>query len=169
MKCQKCNKKEATTHYTQIINGKKTEYYLCEDCAGASKEISAFGAGFEDDFNNFFSGFFGNGFPDHRENPSLTSDICDVCKMSFGEFLKTGKLGCSNCYNAFSSRLLRPLKQIHGRAEHTGKIPSRMGGELKLCREIEKLEAKMKEAIETQDFEQAAKLRDEIKELKEKE
>lgn len=168
MKCQKCNKNEATTHYTQIINGKKTEYYLCEDCADINEETAGLKSTFDDDFENFFSGFFGNHFfgqPDYFET---TNDVCKVCKMSFDEFLNTGRLGCSHCYEAFASRLLNPLKQIHGRAEHTGKIPSRMGGELKKKREIEKLEAELKDAVGTQNFEEAARLRDKIKDLRDK-
>lgn len=167
MKCQKCNKKEATTHYTQIINGKKTEYYLCEDCAGVNEEIAEFEHGFDDEFNNFFSGFFGNHFLGQPETLSLGDDTCKVCGTGFNEFANSGRLGCSHCYDTFASRLLNPLKQIHGRVKHTGKVPSRMGGELKKQREIEKLEAELKDAVGTQNFEQAAKLRDKIKELRE--
>lgn len=166
MKCQKCNKNEATTHYTQIINGKKTEYYLCEDCAELNNDIAGFKGGFDDDFGNFFSGFFGNPLFPHSDALNSAETVCKVCGMKFNEFLNTGKLGCSHCYDTFSSRLQNPLKQIHGRVKHTGKVPERMGGELKKKREIEKLELDLKDAVATQNFEEAAKLRDKINELK---
>ena len=163
MKCQKCNINEATTHYTEIINGKKTEYFLCEECAKGDKILKGFKLGFDNEFDNLFSGFFGNTMG--IKAPETT--VCRGCKMTFDEFLKGGRLGCSECYDTFASRLIKPLKQIHGSCEHMGKIPERLGLDLKKTRNIEKLEAELNNAIAEQNFEEAAKLRDKIKELKE--
>lgn len=86
--------------------------------------------------------------------------------MRYNEFVETGKLGCSECYDAFRGRLIRPLKQIHGACEHIGKVPVREGGQIKNDRKIKKLETELNAAVMKQEFEKAAKLRDEIKQLK---
>ncbi len=170
MKCQKCNKNEATTHYTQVINGNKTEYFLCAECAAENEDLYNFKLGFDnefDSFNNFFSGFLSN--PYTKSIQGVSKESCDFCHMTFREFLNGGRLGCSKCYENFASRLLNPLKQIHGSTVHTGKVPERTGGMLKKTRKIEKLENELKEAVNTQNFEKAAELRDTINELKSQE
>lgn len=167
MKCQKCNKNEATAHYTQIINGKKTEYFLCAECAGSSQELESFNLSFENEFDNFLSGFFGGSYMPQQQVLSSAPGVCSNCKMTFDEFLKGGRLGCSECYETFASRLLKPLKQIHGSHQHTGKVPERMGGELKKTRKIQKLEAELNQAVSEQNFEKAAELRDKIKAMRE--
>ena len=166
MKCQRCNKNEATMHYTKIINGKKSEYFLCSQCAEGSEDIGSIKMGFDNEFDNFLSGFFGSSFKPQQEFLSSMQGVCSNCNMTFNEFLKSGRLGCSECYDAFSSRLIKPLKQIHGSFQHTGKVPERMGGELKKTRKIEKLEAELRQAIDEQNFEKAAELRDKIKDMK---
>lgn len=166
MKCQKCNKNEANTHYTQIINGKKTEYFLCSECAAKSEEIGSFNLNFDNEFDNFLSGFFGGSSLPKQEFIGSAPTVCDCCKMTFNEFLKGGRLGCSECYDTFASRLLKPLKQIHGSHQHTGKVPERMGGELKKTRKIEKLENELSQAVSEQNFEKAAELRDKIRDLR---
>ena len=86
--------------------------------------------------------------------------------MTFSDFLNTGKLGCGDCYSAFRNRLIRPIKQIHGTYEHTGKVPVRGGGNVVREKKISKLESELNAAVMKQDFETAAKLRDEIKSMK---
>lgn len=166
MKCQKCNINEATTHFTKIVNGKKTEYFLCSNCAEQNQEIENLKWGVDNDFSNFLSGFFGNSLSPHQEFLSSAEQICKTCRMTFDEFLKTGRLGCTDCYDTFSSRLLKPLKQIHGASTHTGKIPERMESELKITRKIEKLETELSQAVAEQNFEKAAELRDKIKDMR---
>ncbi len=161
MKCQKCNEREANTHIQKIVNGKKTEYFLCSKCAAESGELKM---SFDGDFDDFFGGFFGKG-GNYIQSPA--DKTCGVCNMKLSEFLKQGKLGCSNCYSEFSSFLSKPLKQIHGQSTHTGKIPKR--GEKEISREakIRRLKTELDTAVSNQEFEMAAKLRDEINALKE--
>ena len=165
MKCQRCNKNEANTHYTQIINGKKKEYFLCSECAHESEEINGLKFGFDNEFDNFFSGFLSSPYT-HSKAINKVSDTCDMCHMSFNEFLRGGKLGCSKCYEKFESRLVNPFKQIHSSVVHTGKVPQKAGEELKKTRKLEKLENELKEAINIQNFELAAELRDKINDMK---
>ncbi len=163
MKCDNCGKKEATTHITKVVNGYKEEFYLCPECAAKStdykemKETMSFGIG------DFLTGMFtGAG----KQNE--TADICPTCHMSYNNFVKSGKLGCGDCYTAFADRIARPLRQIHGKADHVGKIPHRGGDELILDKKISVLEAELSQAVLRQDFETAATLRDEIIAIKAK-
>jgi len=167
MKCQRCNKYEANTHITKIINGVKNELYLCPQCAQQSGEMTDFGLGFDKEFDNLFSGFFGGkqlGEGVGLSNPRQES--CPLCKTTLNEVLKQGKLGCSDCYKTFAEQLIRPLKQLHGNTKHTGKIPARSGGSIKRMAEIDGLQNELSRAVMEQNFERAAELRDKINELK---
>ena len=161
MKCQKCNEREANTHIQKIVNGKKTEYYLCSKCAAEAGELKF---SFDGDFEDFLGGFFGKGT---NLFSAPTDKVCGVCKMTLSEFLKHGKLGCSNCYDEFASSLAKPLKQIHGQSTHTGKIPKREEKEISREAKIKRLQTELETAVSNQEFEIAAKLRDEINALKE--
>lgn len=168
MKCQKCGKREATTHVQKLINGNKQEYYLCADCAHEAGLINfqnmEFGIG------NFLSGIFGSEKKVRGGEPEILkgSSTCPTCGMMVEEFLNGSKLGCSDCYEAFRGRLVRPLRKIHGACEHVGKMPRRMGGALKVSRQIAALEAELNKAVMEQNFEQAATLRDQIRDLRSK-
>ena len=167
MKCQRCNKYEANTHITKIINGVKTEMYLCPQCAGESGEVSSFEFGFDKEFENFFSGFFGGaqlGAASSRQ--TSVQKNCPLCGTSLDEILKYGKLGCSECYKTYADYLIRPLKQIHGAGGHTGKIPARCGKGIKRMSQIDTLQSELNQAVMEQNFEKAAELRDKINELK---
>lgn len=165
MKCERCNKREATTHITKIVNGYREDYYLCPECAAKSddykemKESMSFGIG------DFLTGMF-TGANKQSVIGDSVSDICPSCHMSYSEFMKKGKLGCGDCYSAFKNRIMRPLKQIHGSVEHIGKTPHRSGNKLILNKKISVLEAELNDAVLRQDFETAAKLRDEIRDIK---
>lgn len=168
MKCQKCNMREATSHITEIINGKKQEIHLCSQCAAESVEFQKMKNSMDFGIGDFLGGIFGGGKLKSAIGESGTrTDVCPLCGMPFDDFLRRGRLGCGECYNVFKSRLERPLKQIHGTCEHVGKVPSRIGGALKRDRQISRLEAELNAAVLKQEFEKAAELRDEINRLKE--
>ncbi len=166
MKCQKCNKNEATTHITQVINGSKTEMYLCSECAEEKQDFLLFKPGFDQEFENLFSGFWNSPQSSSSLLGKTDSKACEVCKMTVTEFLRKGKPGCSNCYTVFSDYLLRPLKQIHGSTRHTGKLPTRTAKDIRTADELKKLQEKLNLAVMEQNFEEAAVLRDKINELK---
>lgn len=166
MKCQKCGINEATTHMTKIINGDKQEYHLCGKCAKEAG-LSNF-ANMDFGIGNFLSGIFGSNKKSSELGPEILKgeSVCPTCGLLVEEFLEGGKLGCSDCYDVFKGRLVRPLRQIHGTCEHVGKVPSRMGGELKKSRQLANLESELNRAVMKQDFEHAAELRDKIRDLK---
>lgn len=167
MLCQKCNQREANVHITKIINGVKTEMHLCEECARESQENISIpiALGMPMSFQNILEGFMEmmGGIPQQ-----LVEEIsCPVCHMTFENFKQTGRFGCGNCYNAFNDNIIPLIRRIHGNIHHTGKVPKRSGGILKIKRDIDKLKNELKVAVANEEYEKAARLRDEIKRLEE--
>lgn len=165
MLCQNCQKHEATTHIKSVVNGEYTQLHLCSSCAdklGYGDVFSGFGLDFADLFGNFFT-----------KPKSLLStakpERCEKCGMSFEEIVKTGKIGCADCYEKFYDMLLPSIQRIHGKTQHNGKTAPKIN-ESEVKKEktkeeiIEDMKKEMQSAIEEQNFERAAELRDKIKE-----
>ncbi len=175
MLCEKCKKNQATVHVKQTINGETKEMYLCSHCAdeeGVTKNMSfnnMFGSSFFNDsiFNDMFTDLFNvtadNAFLGTSAHSS--SNKCPVCGRTYDSFRQSGKFGCGDCVDTFSPYMDSVLKSIHGSSEHKGKIPHKSGGKMAAKRETEILKRKLAAAIENEEFEEAAKLRDKIKEL----
>lgn len=192
MLCQNCGKNEVNFRYTQIINGEKKEMALCDKCA---KELGLEGLDFSMPIN--FSSFFSDFFNDYTEGllPSFANVKafeCDKCGMTFDDFANTGEFGCDNCYITFADRLLPVLKKIHGSNKHIGreykesidelednkkrfesaqKNKSNKNESKKTEKEIKlkNLQKDLQKAIKDERYEDAAKIRDEIKKINEKE
>lgn len=90
---------------------------------------------------------------------------CHLCGHTYSDFRKTGKLGCGECYKTFRSPLLVTLKQIHQNPVHKGKIPKAFDEKIKKKRELESLKTELSEAVKREDYEKAAKLHKQIKDL----
>ena len=159
MFCQNCGKNEVNFRYTQIVNGVKKEMALCDKCA---KKLD-----YEDE--TFLPSFSG-----------IATSKCNNCKTDYDEFIETGLLGCENCYNVFSNKIDSLLKNIHGSNRHVGRISkfienSNNLGDFKpvekkiktnkteRASKIEELKEKLNKAIKEERYEDAAKIRDEIK------
>lgn len=167
MVCQSCGKKTATTHIKTIVNGKLTEYHLCSDCAGEKGYNTLFN-NWNLDFGNMLGGLIGNS----RQSSQVLR--CEKCGSSFAEISKTGKLGCADCYKVFRSQLIPVIQRVHGTTRHKGKMPG--GSALRIADNknqmvsvsespIDEKKRLLRQAIEAQEFEKAAVLRDEIKEM----
>lgn len=168
MICQECQEREANVHVTKIINNQKKEFYLCEKCAQEKGELNLGKKSFT--FNNLLSGLLSSELgPNSTESKFKlgyqAQGQCENCKLDYKDFSRTGKLGCSECYTEFRDRTDKLLKRIHGSNQHTGKVPQRTGGVIKIKKEIQDLREEMQEAVQEENFERAAELRDEIKEL----
>lgn len=165
MLCQRCGEREASVHLTKIVNGEKTELFLCEECAKETGQISITGNN-PFSFQNLLAGILN---PDIGSISEVQSELkCERCGMTYREFTQKGLFGCSECYNAFSSKMDPLLKRIHGSNEHNGKVPKRRGAKLRVKQEIKLLRKEMQEAIQKEHFEKAAELRDRIHELEDK-
>jgi len=165
MLCEKCQKRPAVVHFAQIVNNQKTEMHLCEVCAG---ELQAQSHIFSPQFNlqNFLSGLLTSDFGGTL-SPTGTQK-CESCGMPEENFIRSGLLGCSNCYSSFGNRLKNVLKRIQGTNTHTGKVPHRIGGKALINKEIRTLKARLEKAVLNEDFENAALIRDNIRELEKK-
>lgn len=164
MICEKCQERPATVLITKIVNGKKTEARLCEVCVQQENNF-AIQLDPKMVLQNFFADFFNSSYPG-IEPLKFAKDSrvdCEKCGFSHKHFSKIGKLGCSECYDTFGEQIDPLLKRIHGTVRHTGKIPQRAGGDLKLKHEIERLKAELHQAIKKEEYEKAAELRDQIK------
>lgn len=162
MLCESCNKRNATVHVTKILNGNKTELHLCEQCAKQSEEVS-FDASFT--INNFLTGLLDSIQDSPIKVDYIKTTKCDHCGMTYGKFKQLGRLGCGQCYNAFREKLLELIKRVQGNEVHSGKMPKRSGGVIRLKKEIKKLKLQLDEVIRKEEFEKAAVLRDKIREL----
>jgi len=173
MICQNCGENEANVKYTHIVNGVKKEMLLCEEC---SNKLGIGNMDFSMPIN--FSSFLGDFFDEEKEFvPNFIKEElqCKSCGMTYDNFISSGKFGCDNCYDVFSQKIDAVLKNIHGGNRHVGRIPS--GGFVqnnKECNtqavpskqtEIEVLKRDLKLAIKEERYEDAARLRDEIKKI----
>lgn len=162
MLCQECKKNPATVHMTKIINNNKTQLHLCESCAGKREDLNWFSPF---SINDLLTSFL-EPMKSARMEDSPPEIKCDKCGMDYRQFKKTGQLGCENCYGVFKEEVYPIIKRIQGGASrHTGKIPLGQSARLSTNREIEDLKRQLEGAINIEAFEEAAKLRDRIKEL----
>lgn len=165
MLCEECGRRMATLHYTKIINGEKTEYHLCEECAKEKGEKFT-GLDFGFSFQDLLSGLLNSDMSQGRsERIQSTGLRCPTCGLTYGQFAKMGRFGCMDCYRTFQDRLDPLFRRLHGHTAHRGKVPERTGGKLKIHREIERLKAELSRCIQVEEFEEAARLRDRIREL----
>lgn len=171
MLCDKCHKREAKIYCTEIVDGKKREQYLCEQCAAdyASFQVGGEQEKKETQESSLLSGLLEKGY----ENQEETIDgvpKCENCGMRYKEFQKTGLFGCPTCYDTFGQFFEGSLKQIQGSETHHGKIPkgfvTSADRAIDLIPEIDKLTLKLQYAIEKEQYEDAAKIRDRIRSLK---
>ena len=156
MLCQQCNQNQATIHITKVVNGQKSQMNMCAECA---KEHGAFALG---EVSSLLSGLLGGGSGRAQGAMGLR---CSRCGLDYGQFKQTGMLGCAHCYVDFRKQLQPVLQRIHGRLQHEGRIPVNAGEGLQLRRQIEAKRREMQAAIDQEEFERAAALRDELRGL----
>lgn len=177
MLCDRCQKRDAKILYTEIINGTKKEQHLCEECAAEYTSFQMENTVFNKDLtlgdllSTILDNYYVNGTKEAGgKKPEI---VCNQCGTSYEEFIQNGRFGCAGCYNSFRKQLNKTLKSIQGAEVHTGKKPiGFVSSTEKLINDIpavDKLSLKLQEAIEKEEFEEAAKLRDEIKELRREE
>ena len=158
MLCDECGKNNATVHLTKIVNDKRSEAHLCEQCA---KKYMNLDTNFS--IQNIMSGFLTD-VPGVEKSMLL---VCENCGMTYDEFKRNGKFGCSQCYSSFEKKVAPIVRNIHSHDSHVGKIPLKAGKELKDKKELEDLKFNLREAVENEEYEKAAEYRDKIKEMEE--
>jgi protein arginine kinase activator len=160
MKCQKCTK-AATLHITEVVSDDQfEELHLCEECANKYLyEPQQKGSGSK--------GGEGSPADEGEETSALNARECPVCGLKFVEFRNSGRLGCPHDYQEFREELAPLLENIHGETRHCGKTPRRLPLSKLTQSELIQLRNRLKLAVHREDYEEAAKLRDRIKQLEE--
>ncbi|MHB8129328.1 MAG: UvrB/UvrC motif-containing protein [Mobilitalea sp.] len=178
MLCDRCQKRDAKILYTEIINGVKKEQHLCEECATdyTSFQMEKPLLNSELTLGDLLSTLLDNYTAADKKRPGEVNPAvtCSNCGTSYEEFVQKGRFGCSHCYRSFNDQLVKTLKGIQGAEVHTGKRPKGLmtpGSDriFKDFTEAEMLSLKLQEAIEKEEFEEAARLRDLIKQMKKEE
>lgn len=164
MLCDRCKQRTATVHFTKIINGEKFEQHMCEECSKEGQHfVFAGDPGFS--LNKFLANLLSYDTSLAGKENGLPEERCENCGLSYSQFTQGGKLGCSQCYQVFKEKLDPLLRRIHSSGLHKGKVPERTGGRLKVEKEVETLKKKLSNLVAREEYEQAAEIRDQIKEL----
>ena len=165
MLCDVCGKNPATVHLTEIIDEQMNELHLCEDCARTKSQAMEQQFGLSD----LLAGMAD--FEKPNKDEEIVSLKCPSCSLSYADFKKIGRLGCGECYNVFRSYLAPLLKRIHGSNQHVGKTLGKAKSSAKVVKKkssLQDLKAQLQKAISDEAFEEAARLRDQIKEIETK-
>jgi len=162
MLCQICGKSAASVHFTEIHDNKMSEIHVCERCA---EEKGHHGSGKKQKFDiaDLLAGMMDTMTTTDEERVGHVQ--CPRCGLLYSSFKETGRLGCSECYAAFQFQLRPLLRRIHGDTRHKGKTPAHSSGTVTSTRQIQRLHDELQRAVEREDFEKAAGLRDEIRRL----
>ncbi|MEI6563292.1 MAG: UvrB/UvrC motif-containing protein [bacterium] len=159
MLCECCQHHEATIHLTQMVDGQSRELHLCEECA----EESGMNVQSVMSIPEILFGMGGGG-NSAKETDQVSRKSCPYCHMRDCDFRKTARLGCPRCYEAFSRELAPMLAGMHKGIRHLGKNPDYLRENLEKASRCEALRKQLEEAIQSEKFEEAASLRDLIRE-----
>lgn len=174
MNCEHCKERNATVTVTQVVNGQKIEKHYCEVCA---QKFHPFNLDFHKDeqipIHQIVSNLFGlpvwNNAQEKQTKIPQQVASCPKCGFTFRKFLNEGKLGCPQCYETFSKQLPQVLTKIQAGTKHSGKAPGKPSQHNEwVKKQIESTREQLQNAIVEERFEDAAKLRDEIREMERK-
>jgi protein arginine kinase activator len=162
MSCDQCREREAVIHLTQIVNEQVTTLHLCEKCA-AEKGVESPGSAVKTPLGSFLAAM--GKAPEQLPAPR-SGDTCNRCGGTFQDFRETGRLGCSECYRAFESPLRDLLRRLHGSTHHLGERYAEREPAVALeVPQAAELREQLRLAVETENFELAAELRDRLRVL----
>jgi protein arginine kinase activator len=162
MLCQICGKSPATVHFTEIQDNKMSEIHVCERCA-EEKGMHASAKQHKFDIADLLAGMVDGMTTNEEERVGRVQ--CPRCGLVYSTFKETGRLGCAECYTAFQFQLRPLLRRIHGDTRHKGKRPVKDHAGASRSRQIQRLHDELQRAVEHEDFERAAGIRDEIRRL----
>jgi protein arginine kinase activator len=161
MSCEQCREREAVIHLTQIVNEQVTTLHLCEKCA-AEKGVENPGAT-KTPLGSFLAAM---GKVTEQAPASKLADVCSRCGGTFQDFRETGRLGCPDCYQAFEAPLRDLLRRLHGSTHHLGeRYAEREPSAAVASERAAALREQLRLAVETENFELAAELRDRLRVL----
>ncbi len=161
MKCEICGKNEANVHIQQMMGSEVFELHLCDACAN-KRGISENENKIDISISQLLTGLV-----DIKEeaNDDTVRQVCPHCGKKFEDFRKDGRLGCAECYNSFHQEISQLLMNIAGSRQHKGKYPKKLKAYKTILIDKESVKQKLQKAIENEDYEAAAVLRDRIREM----
>jgi protein arginine kinase activator len=162
MKCQICEATDATVHIKEVKNDQVTELHLCENCAREKGFHSMIDQG-KLSLASQFIWMAEHLYPDAAASAGHVQ--CTRCGLRYSEFMQLGRLGCPNCYRDFSRQLKQILRRAHGSVRHVGKGPGRAGESSERRALLQKLREDLERAVEREEYERAAAIRDQIRDL----
>lgn len=162
MICNICGSQEATIHLTEIVNSQMMEIHLCETCAQEKGT----------DFKTHFAvGDLLGGLADLQQFTKVgkqTVEKCSSCGLTYEDFGKNGRLGCAQCYQSFSKMLLPLIKRIQRSTVHVGKRPGKIAKPAGFSHDLKLLQERLRKTVQMEEFEKAASIRDEIRQIEDK-
>jgi protein arginine kinase activator len=163
MSCDQCREREAVIHLTQIVNEQVTTLHLCERCA-AEKGVESPGGVAKTPLGSFLAAM-GKG-PEQPAASARVGDACHRCGATLQDFRESGRLGCPECYRTFESPLRDLLRRLHGSTHHMGeRYVERGQPQAENGAQAADLREQLRLAVETENFELAAELRDRLRVL----
>lgn len=169
MKCHYCENK-ATVFLTQLAEGQMKKVCLCENCAKDRGVTDPTGFSMADALLGDFQKVIGNAAVfEGVVKPGGLSKHCPECGFSMEDFQKVRRFGCANCYHIFSSELAPMLRGMHKGFHHIGKVPAGLMEKQIRVQRTQELQAKLDQAIASESYEEAARIRDEISKLNQQE
>ncbi|MFP4363424.1 MAG: UvrB/UvrC motif-containing protein [Spirochaetia bacterium] len=165
MKCDICNEKDAVIHIQQIIGSEEHEMHLCSECA-KEKGISATNNDIDFSLSQLLTGLIEGPIKQPQKN---IKKECPFCGKSYGEFRKSKKAGCPECYAVFSEEVAKYLDRMDVLPKHKGKFPKKMEAYRNYLQVREAMEEELQAAIDKEQYEEAAVIRDKIRDMDSKE
>jgi len=162
MQCDHCHERPAAIHLTQIVNNTVTTVHLCEQCA-AEKGVQTSATVAKFPLSDFLA-TMGKG--SMGSLPAGDTERCGFCGASLQDFRDTGRLGCPHCYETFEHHLRNLLRRLHGSSQHVGEVyltPIATSADSQ--RMLLELREQLRRAVDAENFELAAELRDRIRVL----
>ena len=157
MLCDLCKNNNAIIHYAEVIGGKVKKLHICEECA----KNKGIGVQVPFSIGELLSGLTQK----ELVSEGVEKATCPLCGMTFSKFKETGRLGCNKCYEVFEDSLISLLSNIHRSTRHVGKVPKRETKVMNVIVKIRDLESKLRNAVENEEYELAAQLRDQMRAL----
>jgi len=158
LKCENCHEREATVHYTEIEGSEKREIHLCEQCYRQKLTPVHKVVDFAELLQKLLKGAL-------KDQGAAANAICPTCGISLAEFRATGRFGCPNDYRVFGETLGPLIEKIQHGDRHVGKVPKYAGDRLQRENELIRLRRELERAVQREEYEEAARLRDRIREL----
>jgi len=164
MKCQICSQAEAIVHIKEVRDDRVNELHLCEKCAREKGFHSMLDQG-KASLANQFIWMAENLYPDATAKVGHIQ--CATCGLTYSDFVQSGRLGCPDCYTHFGPQLKQILRRVHGSVRHVGRAPGKDGEVFERRQKAQRLHEELERAVEREEYERAAVLRDQIRLLEE--